>query len=197
MNVLTLGARVIGIEPAVECAARVPRRTFSGEPRHRRRLDKVLAIEAASMGEPARVSDTARPARPRRRARLDRARGARATRVEAALIGGERALCPCAPGLGCRRHRRPVHARRRHHRHGRPRRPGPRRVARDGRLRPGTLPRRQLRHRRRVDEGGWAGPDVAYASGTWRMACVSVTGREPGERVRLRAASPRPGTAAQ
>ena len=29
-------------------------------------------------------------------------------------------------------------------------------------------------------------PDVAYASGTWRMACISVTGREPGERVRLR-----------
>jgi len=25
--------------------------SFSGEPRHRRRLDKVLAIETASMGE--------------------------------------------------------------------------------------------------------------------------------------------------
>jgi ribose 5-phosphate isomerase B len=50
MNVLTLGARVIGVEPAAECAVAFLRATFSGEPRHRRRLDKVLAIEAASMG---------------------------------------------------------------------------------------------------------------------------------------------------
>jgi ribose 5-phosphate isomerase B len=50
MNVLTLGARVIGIEPAVECSLAFLAATFSGEPRHRRRLDKVLAIEAASMG---------------------------------------------------------------------------------------------------------------------------------------------------
>ena len=46
MNVLTLGARVIGIEPAVECALAFLGATFSGEPRHRRRLDKVLAIES-------------------------------------------------------------------------------------------------------------------------------------------------------
>jgi ribose 5-phosphate isomerase B len=46
MNVLTLGARVIGPEPAYECAVAFVRATFSGEPRHRRRLDKVLAIEA-------------------------------------------------------------------------------------------------------------------------------------------------------
>ena len=50
MNVLTLGARVIGIEPAVECSLAFLGATFSGEPRHQRRLDKVLAIEAASMG---------------------------------------------------------------------------------------------------------------------------------------------------
>ena len=50
MNVLTLGARVIGIEPAVECALAFLGATFSGEPRHQRRLDKVLAIEAESMG---------------------------------------------------------------------------------------------------------------------------------------------------
>jgi ribose 5-phosphate isomerase B len=50
MNVLTLGARVIGMEPAVECAVAFLGARFSGEPRHRRRLDKVLAIEAASMG---------------------------------------------------------------------------------------------------------------------------------------------------
>jgi len=46
MNVLTLGARVIGPEPAYECALAFLGATFSGEPRHRRRLDKVLAIEA-------------------------------------------------------------------------------------------------------------------------------------------------------
>ena len=48
MNVLTLGARVIGPEPAFECAVAFLGATFSGEPRHRRRLDKVLAIEAAA-----------------------------------------------------------------------------------------------------------------------------------------------------
>jgi ribose 5-phosphate isomerase B len=48
MNVLTLGARVIGPEPAYECALAFLAATFSGEPRHRRRLDKVLAIEAAA-----------------------------------------------------------------------------------------------------------------------------------------------------
>ncbi len=50
MNVLTLGARVIGIEPALECALAFLGARFSGEPRHRRRLDKVLAIEAAERG---------------------------------------------------------------------------------------------------------------------------------------------------
>jgi RpiB/LacA/LacB family sugar-phosphate isomerase len=51
MNVLTLGGRVIGIEPALECALAFLAARFSGEARHRRRLDKVLAIEAASMGD--------------------------------------------------------------------------------------------------------------------------------------------------
>jgi ribose 5-phosphate isomerase B len=50
MNVLTLGARVIGSEPAYECAVAFVNATFSGEPRHRRRLDKVLAIEAGTTG---------------------------------------------------------------------------------------------------------------------------------------------------
>jgi RpiB/LacA/LacB family sugar-phosphate isomerase len=45
MNVLTLGSRVIGPEPAYECAMAFLAARFSGEPRHRRRLDKVLAIE--------------------------------------------------------------------------------------------------------------------------------------------------------
>ncbi len=51
MNVLTMGARVIGVEPAVECSMAFLAAEFSGAPRHRRRLDKVLAIEAESMGD--------------------------------------------------------------------------------------------------------------------------------------------------
>lgn len=46
MNVLTLGSRVIGPEPAWECVVAFLGATFSGEERHRRRLAKVLAIEA-------------------------------------------------------------------------------------------------------------------------------------------------------
>ncbi|MES1239628.1 MAG: RpiB/LacA/LacB family sugar-phosphate isomerase [Chloroflexota bacterium] len=46
MNVLTLGARVVGPEPALECSLAFLAATFSGEPRHVRRLNKVLAIEA-------------------------------------------------------------------------------------------------------------------------------------------------------
>jgi ribose 5-phosphate isomerase B len=46
MNVLCLGARVIGPELALECAAAFVRAHFSPEERHRRRLLKVLAIEA-------------------------------------------------------------------------------------------------------------------------------------------------------
>jgi ribose 5-phosphate isomerase B len=46
MNVLTLGSRVIGSEPAYECAVAFLGAVFSGEARHVRRLDKVLAIEA-------------------------------------------------------------------------------------------------------------------------------------------------------
>jgi ribose 5-phosphate isomerase B len=49
MNVLVFGARVIGVELAVECATAFLGATFSGETRHRRRLDKVLAIEAAEL----------------------------------------------------------------------------------------------------------------------------------------------------
>jgi ribose 5-phosphate isomerase B len=50
MNVLTLGARVIGPEPALECALAFLGASFSGEPRHRRRLDKVLDIERRERG---------------------------------------------------------------------------------------------------------------------------------------------------
>jgi ribose 5-phosphate isomerase RpiB len=47
MNVLTLGSRVVGAEVAYECALAFLGASFSGEPRHRRRLAKVLAIEEA------------------------------------------------------------------------------------------------------------------------------------------------------
>jgi ribose 5-phosphate isomerase B len=46
MNVLTLGSRVIGAEPAFECAIAFLGAAFTGEPRHRRRLDKILRLEA-------------------------------------------------------------------------------------------------------------------------------------------------------
>jgi ribose 5-phosphate isomerase B len=50
MNVLVLGSRVIGPELALECSLTFLGAQFSGEPRHRRRLDKVLAIEASESG---------------------------------------------------------------------------------------------------------------------------------------------------
>ncbi len=50
MNVLCLGERVIGIELARSIVAAFVEATFSAEPRHRRRLDKVLAIEARYLG---------------------------------------------------------------------------------------------------------------------------------------------------
>jgi ribose 5-phosphate isomerase B len=46
MNVLCLGARVIGPALAAEIARAFLGAVFSGEERHRRRLDKILAIEA-------------------------------------------------------------------------------------------------------------------------------------------------------
>ncbi|HEX7951415.1 MAG TPA: RpiB/LacA/LacB family sugar-phosphate isomerase [Candidatus Limnocylindrales bacterium] len=46
MNVLTLGARVVGPEPAFESSIAFLEARFSGEARHVRRLNKVLAIEA-------------------------------------------------------------------------------------------------------------------------------------------------------
>jgi ribose 5-phosphate isomerase B len=48
MNVLTLGARVIGPEIAVELVRAFVNARFSGDERHVRRLKKVMAIEARS-----------------------------------------------------------------------------------------------------------------------------------------------------
>jgi ribose 5-phosphate isomerase B len=46
-NVICLGERVIGTGLALELIDRFLASEFSGAPRHRRRLDKVLALEAA------------------------------------------------------------------------------------------------------------------------------------------------------
>jgi RpiB/LacA/LacB family sugar-phosphate isomerase len=46
MNVLALGARVIGPELARELVIAFVRATFSGEARHRRRLAKIQALES-------------------------------------------------------------------------------------------------------------------------------------------------------
>ncbi len=45
MNVLCLGARIIGPAPAFEIAAAFAAAKFSGEERHSRRLDKVKELE--------------------------------------------------------------------------------------------------------------------------------------------------------
>ena len=45
MNILCLGARVVGIEVAKELIAAFVRASFTGEERHVRRLGKLLAIE--------------------------------------------------------------------------------------------------------------------------------------------------------
>ncbi|MGD0122771.1 MAG: RpiB/LacA/LacB family sugar-phosphate isomerase [Candidatus Limnocylindrales bacterium] len=45
MNVLALGARVIGVETAVTCAESFLAARFSGAPRHVRRVGKIRAIE--------------------------------------------------------------------------------------------------------------------------------------------------------
>ncbi len=50
MNVLTLGSRVIGSEVAYECATAFLDARFTGEPRHRRRLEKVLELERHAGG---------------------------------------------------------------------------------------------------------------------------------------------------
>ncbi|HXZ28350.1 MAG TPA: ribose 5-phosphate isomerase B [Terriglobales bacterium] len=48
MNVLVLGARVIGVELAKELARSYLGAEFSGEARHRRRLQKITALEERS-----------------------------------------------------------------------------------------------------------------------------------------------------
>ena len=49
MNVLCLGARVVGLDLARELVSAFLNASFSGEERHQRRLNKVLAIEQQSL----------------------------------------------------------------------------------------------------------------------------------------------------
>jgi len=58
MNVLVFGGRVIGPELALECALAFLRARFSGEERHRRRLAKIAAIEAAEIGVTGDADET-------------------------------------------------------------------------------------------------------------------------------------------
>jgi len=45
MNVLVLGARVVGTALAQELVHAYLNATFTGEPRHRRRVEKVKSLE--------------------------------------------------------------------------------------------------------------------------------------------------------
>jgi ribose 5-phosphate isomerase B len=55
MNVLCLGARVVGSSLALEIAEAFTRASFSGAERHQRRLDKILAIERRFTGAASRL----------------------------------------------------------------------------------------------------------------------------------------------
>jgi ribose 5-phosphate isomerase B len=55
MNVLTLGARVVGTELALELVRAFVGATFSNEERHVRRVNKVNAIEARYVREKERI----------------------------------------------------------------------------------------------------------------------------------------------
>ena len=56
MNILCLGARVVGTELAGELVDAFLKVNFSGETRHRRRLEKVLAIEQQALQSDRQVS---------------------------------------------------------------------------------------------------------------------------------------------
>ena len=64
MNVLCLGARVIGIELAAELVEAFLKARFSQEKRHLRRLNKVLAIEKRALS--SRANTQVRPYRLRK-----------------------------------------------------------------------------------------------------------------------------------
>lgn len=61
MNVLVLGARVIGIDLARELVSVFLKATFSAEERHRRRLEKIRALEARYTGTAKGTADREEP----------------------------------------------------------------------------------------------------------------------------------------
>jgi ribose 5-phosphate isomerase B len=63
MNVLCIGGRIVGSALALEITEAFLKATFSGEERHQRRLDKVLAIEKRFQCEPAGADGHAAGAR--------------------------------------------------------------------------------------------------------------------------------------
>jgi ribose 5-phosphate isomerase B len=56
MNVLALGARVVGEALALEIADAFLAARFDGAERHRRRVEKIRALEARLLREPDRAS---------------------------------------------------------------------------------------------------------------------------------------------
>jgi len=62
LNVLCLGARVVGVEVATELAVAFLMARFSGEERHVRRLEKVAALEAARLEPVASALDSSEAA---------------------------------------------------------------------------------------------------------------------------------------
>jgi ribose 5-phosphate isomerase B len=62
LNVLCLGARVIGIEVATELAVAFLMARFSGEERHKRRLEKVAALENERLSRHEEAADDLEPA---------------------------------------------------------------------------------------------------------------------------------------
>ena len=54
-NVMTLGARAVGTEPAKEYVRAFVNATFSGEERHRRRLGEVLQLEREQHPNPLKA----------------------------------------------------------------------------------------------------------------------------------------------
>ncbi len=60
MNVLVLGARIIGPALAGELVRAFLAGTFTGEDRHRRRLEKVRALETRTGNDPTAVKESTR-----------------------------------------------------------------------------------------------------------------------------------------
>ena len=60
MNVLVLGARVIGVELARELVRAFLGASFTGEARHRRRLEKVKALEQKALSRSASATRSRR-----------------------------------------------------------------------------------------------------------------------------------------